>query len=209
VPVLPGTDHTARVAFMWTYDGQQCESIFYVEDDTDDMFANVPATVTILAAAWDANIMPRFYTTAAHVATGFEDVRTVPFAGAVIPESPPTNGSLSSSSPLPGSVNFVIKKSTGNLGRSGRGRMYWPVFEDGNLVGASGMNTTYANLAVTALEDMQSDIETNLAGSKLGIVSYYHDKVLRTAGLFQQITDFGLVDYIVDNQRRRLPGRGR
>lgn len=194
---------------MWTYDNQQCETVFYIEDTTDGIFSNVAATVTDLDAAWDTEIMPHMYTNGLHVATGFEDVRTVPFVGVVIPESPPTAGTLTSIEPIPGSVSIAIKKSTGNLGRSGRGRLYWPLFESGNITNKSSANATYVNAVVAAFESFQSAVETAMPDVKLGIVSYYQDKVLRTAGLFQQITDFGVQDYIVDNMRRRLPGRGR
>ncbi len=206
---LPGTPHAARIAFMWTLIGQQCETVFYIEDTTDGIFADPNATLTDLDAAWDSDIMPLMYNDATHVATGFEDVRTVPFVGLVRPESPPTVGTISASAALPNSVSIAIKKSTGNLGRSGRGRLYWPLFDESNIVSGNSASSSYVNPVVTAFETFQTDVEAALSGVKLGIVSYYQDKVLRTSGLFQQITDFGVIDYVVDNQRRRLPGRGR
>jgi len=206
---LPGTPHTARIAFMYTIGLQECENVFYLEDTTDAMFADVNATLTDLDAAWDTNMMPLMYTTADHVATEFEDVRTLPFAGVVRPVSPQVAGTLTITGELPNSVSIAIKKSTGNLGRGGRGRLYWPLFDESNLVGGNTAHDTYVNAVVTALEAFQADVESSISGAKLGIVSYWLAKVIRTAGLFQQITDFGVSDYIVDNQRRRLPGRGR
>jgi hypothetical protein len=206
---LPGTDHVAKIAIGFVRNPSQLENILHVRDTTDAIFADPVGFLDSVAGFVVSDIMPHMFNDILFNSLGFEDVRTVPFGGLTIGAPTPTAGTLTQTGNYPNSVTLAIKKETGNLGRSGRGRLYWPsmdqsVCSDDNTCGA-----TYASAIKGALLTLQGHIESIHSGISVGVVSYFLDKVLRSAGLFMPITAWSTTDLTLDNQRRRLPGRGR
>lgn len=102
---------------------------------------------------------------------------------------------------LPASVTVALKKSTGLAGRSNRGRFYaWPMWSsDLDPTFTNILNSAYALLVV----EKYTDLLTNLAsgGYPMGVASTVNATI-------RPVTSIVLVDTVVDNQRRRLPGRG-
>jgi hypothetical protein len=187
-----------------------CENVFYLEDTSDNIFVDPTATITHIVTAAIAQLVPHYYPSVAVTGCTFEDVRTVPFGGLDIPITPVPGTKGGGVGGTPASVCLAVKKNTGNLGRSGRGRWFWPV-SDSNAFGAGGNFVTPTFLAdvVTALTNFQNAIESALLPATMGIVSYQTGGAMRSAGLFQQITSFSTSDSFIDSQRRRLPNRGR
>jgi len=206
---LPGTPHVARIAGGWTYGAQQCENTFYVSDSTDAIFTDPDGFCASVATAWETNMIPVMYGQQNFNEVVFEDVRDIPFVGLVHPVTPAVEGDLTTSSPLPANLALAIKRSTGALGRSGRGRLYWQIVADEVISAANFVETGYANDVVAALQGFQTDVEAISGTVLLGINSYFQDNVMRSAGLFQQIIGWSVTDYVVDSMRKRLPGRGR
>lgn len=111
----------------------------------------------------------------------------------------PSAGTLAQT-PLPGNVTVAVKWSTGNRGRSARGRTYHiglcETQVTGNLIDES---------AYTALLNAYSDllVRVNTGVMSLRVVSLWSNKVKRTSGLATPITSAS-IEATVDTQRRRL-----
>lgn len=207
---LPGTPHTAKISLRYTnyLEGNVCESTFAWKDPTDAMFATPTVAAAGVFTAAVSNLIPQLSPFVILDAVGFEDIRTFPFGGIVVPFTATPGTDSAGGSQLPASASLAIKKFTGTLGRSGRGRWYWPIGSSGFLVNGNTVLSAAAVNWAAALASFQAAVEASYTGSQMGIVSYYSAKVLRSAGLFSQITAWGASDLNVDSQRRRLPGRG-
>jgi len=206
-----GTPHVAKIAVGWTYLDTpiQAENIFHIQDSTDSIFADPVGTCNNI---W-THVLAALVAGSSHAiifnSVDFEDVRTVPFGGISVSQMPTAGTHSGGGDTLPSDVCIAVKKGTGNLGRSGRGRWYWPLGVGSALVHPDEVAGAQVTTILTALADFQAGVETVVAGLKMGIVSYRNGGVARPAGLFQQITDWTVADNFVDSQRRRLLGRGR
>lgn len=94
------------------------------------------------------------------------------------------------------STAAVVSLRTNNIGRSYRGRVYLPAFEQGQLTVDGNFNTTSAGTVKTAFETLQSDLGSMGSGS-MGLSVF--SKVLDTG---TDVTEF-LVDSRLRVQRRR------
>jgi hypothetical protein len=206
---LPGTAHTVKVAVKWFTAGQNMVNTFYVRDATDAIFADLAGFGDSVNMAVAADLLPEMYAFLTLLGCDVEDIRVVPFVGFTASAAPGTGGALSATHQLPTNCTFSIKKITGGGGRSGRGRWYWVGMDSADTLTSDIILAARANAMITALVAFQTAIEAISTGLEMGIVSYYHAKVLRVAGLFEQITNWGYADLVLDSQRRRLPGRGR
>lgn len=204
------TPHVAKIAIIWTYQtsGVKCLNTFYLQDTTDAIFSSPSATLAALVTPITNHLVPVTSDQISYIDLEFEDQRTVPYGGIAIPLSPALTGSDTTTSTVPISAALSVKRATGNLSRTGRGRWYWPIANATHLTGLSTVNATWAASIVSALGNFQTDVEAALSPAVLGIVSKQSNKVARTSGLFQRVTAWGVTDLIVDNQRRRLEGRG-
>jgi len=207
---LPGTPHAAKITLGYTnfHEGNQCESVFYLEDVTDAIFVDPTAECNAIYGAALATLIGQLSPFVILNSVGFEDVRTVPFGGLVVPQVPTAGTDAAGGSQLPASASLAIKKSTGLLGRSGRGRWYWPIGSSGFLVDGNNVLPLVATNWAAALQLFQDAVEATVHLPKMGIVSYFTGGVMRAAGQFEQITSWGASDTRVDSQRRRLAGRG-
>jgi len=203
---LPGTPGTAKIALQFTnLDGDsQCENVFYLRDTSGVIFIDPVATCNVIFVDAVGTLIPQLSPFVILNGVSFEDVRTVPFGGVVVPEAPTPGTDSAGGVQLPASASLSIKKTTALLGRGGYGRWYWPIGSAGFLVNG---NTVLAAAAINwaaALQSFQDALETSFVVTEMGIVSYYSATVLRPAGRFAQITHWGAVDLNVDTQRRRL-----
>lgn len=209
---LPGTPHVARLSFLFTFgtDGQKCENVFYIRDTTDAIFADPVTYATGVLAIADTTLKPALDSNVFITGMGFEDVRTFPFGGLEVAQAGVAGTYTIHGSNLPSSVAFAIRKNTATLGRSGRGRWYWPVGGSAHL---SPTNDTVLALSITnwiaALTAFQTAVEAFMGSTEMGIVSYRTANAQRAAGLFSRIISWSAADSNIDNQRRRLTGRGK
>lgn len=207
---LPATADTVKVALGWTApDGQQCENIFYVKDDSGVIVADPVSYANAVAGTLAATLATDLYSNVSFNQVGVEDVGRVPFGGVVVPITPIPGSKASSTKPIPNSCALAIKKVTVALGRNGRGRWYWPITDQAALSDANTVDTTYAGNIVSALGAFHTAVEALVSGSEVGFVSYFTGGAVRGAGVFQRVVSYGVTDHTIDNQRRRLPGRGR
>lgn len=108
--------------------------------------------------------------------------------------------------PAPNNVTLAIKKGTGLVGRSFRGRTYHVGLQElqytGNVIAPA--TVTFLRDAYSALMDLGGPLDI----FELCVLSEVSNGAPRAAGICTPVTGIG-VDPIIDSQRRRLPGRGR
>lgn len=109
------------------------------------------------------------------------------------------------SQPCPNNVTIAISFGTSYRGRSAKGRNYIPLLAQ-NYVENNRVSTVPLEGWTAFYQQIQS--ETLDMGLDMCVVSRYHNKVKRETGETYSIVSIGFRDNIVDNQRRRLPGRG-
>jgi len=205
------TAHCAKIGLTFTHStvNVSCELTLAVQDNTDAIFANASAFATQCFTAVVARLVPQTTNVVVWNGVVFEDVRTVPYGGAFFAQTP-TAGTLgTTTTALPTGTAFAVKKLTGSYGRSHRGRLFWPVWDATHMSAADTYSSTRANALLTALAALQADIEGGALPCKVGIISQQEGKVTRANGLFEQITGWTYADLTIDEQRRRLLGRGR
>lgn len=207
---LPGTPQTMKVALRFQYSGLSDVMLntFYLKDTSEAIFEDYPGVRDAIEAAVNADLKAATGQSVTYIGVELEDVRTVPFGGDYFGFSAPIAGTIATGVQLPSSASFAIKKHSASLGRSFRGRWYWPLGMTGELDSADHLSAAVAGAKVTALTNFQASIEAALADTTMGFVSYFAGGAVRAAGLFNAITEWSYVDQYVDSQRRRLAGRG-
>lgn len=203
--------HCARVAILWTsaVDLQTAENTFYLQDTTDAMFADPGATVDAIWTAFIAHVPAATDPGVIYNGVVFEDVRTVPYGGIDVPETPHPGTLAYTGAGLPSDTCKAVKKSTGTLGRSGRGRWFFPILNSGALNTPDTFTSLVCTTISGALQGFQTALELAITPAKMGIVSFRHNNLPVNPGVFRQITGWGCVNTYVDTQRRRLLGHNR
>lgn len=140
---------------------------------------------------------------------GVEDIRTLPYGGLTVFETPTQGTGYSAAATLPTSSSIAIKRASGSTGRSARGRIYWPLYVDVGFTNADVLGGSRASATVAAVQAWQTAVEAALTPALLGHVSTVTGGAPRSTGIFFHTTSWQLVDDTVDTQRRRLLGRGR
>lgn len=206
-----GTPHTARISLLFhgVSDAQPSENTFYLQDTTDAMFADPAATATLIWGAASSGLFPKVNINTTYTGIVFEDVRTVPFGGLEVAESPVEGGINYSGDVLPSCTCKAIKKNTLTLGRSGRGRWFFPVYQTGQLLSMDEITPTAIGDMIGGLVAFQAALLAVLPAAEMGFVSYQFAGSPRTAGVFETIQSWGVVNNYVDTQRRRLLGHNR
>lgn len=115
---------------------------------------------------------------------------------------------------LPENCTLSFKKNTGLAGRSNRGRWYWVGLSQALQLADRYDGTTAINMtaALNALRDAilaVANCEPVVLSRFSGVDPVTHKPIPRGTGVSHPITNFSLVDNIIDSQRRRLPAHSR
>lgn len=185
--------------------GQIIQNVFYFRRSGGWSEANLLEQLTELLAAWHINIKPLLPTVITLVDLIATDVATEDAEQATLAASAPgTNATAAFENP---GTTFAIKFATDRVGRSYRGRMYWPVLLT-TQVNEGQIASTAAALAIVAgVADMFADT-SSVTGNEHVIVSYMNDCAWRTTAAVTAVRTYTYTDLNLDSQRRRLPGRG-
>lgn len=106
---------------------------------------------------------------------------------------------------LPNSVTLSVHWGTGRIGRSTHGRTYYI----GLCTDQVNANVcTIASDIQTAYDTLRIAYDNFVLNTQFSIVSFVQNNEWRAIPLITPITGVS-VDNTIDNQRRRLPGRGR
>jgi len=196
----------AMVELLLDYDTQQCETTFYVFEDTV-----WTATGLLLLAAtfedwWTTEVRVLVPNTVALRAIKATSLASETAPGIELAVSPPSVGT-GTSPQLPNNVTIALKWVTALRGRSFRGRTYHIGLAEGQVALNAVDSAHLANL-LTAYESINDYLEAVNPDWDLVVASRYSQGLPRVSGLATPITGV-TSDGVIDSQRRRLPKRGR
>lgn len=210
---IPAAD-TARVSMHFTQDGQKVENQFYVQNVTGWDASSLSALGLAVKNWWTAGQQANSPSTLTLVEVVCKDMTTETGTEIVFTTGLPVSGTNSGTA-LPNSITAAIKLLTAMGGRSFRGRQYILGILQGHLNSDQNSFTTTATaLWLTNYNALRTAINSSYTPG-LVIASFFsgvdssHHPIPRSAAVLTPVTGFGFADNLVDNQRRRLPGRGR
>lgn len=186
----------------------QCELTFAVNDPSGDIFANAG---TFLADAWaavTAHLVPASDDATTFNAVGLEDQRTVPYGGLIIAHTGTPGTGVTGGQQMATSACIAVERRSAGLGRSSRGRVYYPTWSTAWLSGLDQVDAAKLANLVTALGAFQTAVEGGTYPCGMGIVSKVTGGVPNVPPIFKQTVSWLNSDVFVDSQRRRLVGRG-
>jgi hypothetical protein len=205
------TPDTVRVAVTYTHSTEpiQCELTFALQDASGLIMTDPSTTAAAVYTAAAANWQPQMAPEVVLNGVIYEDVRTIPFGGLTFSFTDVPGTFSGGTAPIPTDSCLAVSRLSGSLGRSARGRVYWPIWDQAELAFADEVDPTHAAAIVTALEAFSGALETALPSATLGMISQQTGGVVRGTGLFVETLAWAIVDNHIDSQRRRLVGRGR
>lgn len=212
-PFIP-VPNTAFIEMVYSYAGSTIENTFHVQKSTPFTAAEL-RTLALAFNAWDGTTAPTWASirTQNSILTTIKsralDSAAAPIDIYVLPV--PRAGAVSAGINLPGNVTFALTWQTGLAGRSQRGRLYFPGLNGFILQGTPNQNlvaASWANDCVTRMNNLISQISALGSGHKLVVTSYMSNGVWRAVGQNTIILNAAYANLAVDNQRRRLAGRG-
>lgn len=160
---------------------------------------------TAVRDAWQTNmlpILPGNYLGISCVGRGLRtetDFEETLSFGAVAAGTLPETG-------LSNNVSIAIQFKTGLIGRSNRGRNFWPLLTEESVTNNT-VSTARINSILAAYNALRT--ATNEFGIfQLSVLSRQQDGVLLPSAVTTPVTAFAVANNVVDSMRRRLPGRG-
>lgn len=202
-PFIPAPN-TARVRMQYTEFGQTLENVFHFESTGPFTVADLTALAASVVTEWNSNIKPiqssgvtldLVECTALDSSSGFQVTQNVG-----------TIGGVTGVAAAPTSVTLAIKFTTGLIGRSQRGRLYFIGTNNGQLT-ADQYNSSNAAGILSAYVTFFGHVVAT-TGFLHVVVSYCNAKAWRAIAQRTPVTGYALTDINIDSQRRRLAGRG-
>lgn len=201
----PPTPNVAEATMTFLQDGQYVinKHAFVNTAGWDEGSLNNLGTAIV--EWWDTNLKEMVANTVSLQAVEVVDLTEGSNLGITVQTGLPIFGT-GTSPQMPNNVTLAIKKGTGLVGRSFRGRTYHIGLQEAQVVGNTVDSTVVANLRTRY--DLLREPLGVLIPVDLCVLSEETGGVPRTEGICTPVTGIG-VDPVIDSQRRRLPGRGR
>lgn len=202
---------TVLVEFRMTADLQQVENTIYFTFQDPYGATEMTALGEDMVTWWVANLAPLIWSGVQlrEVVVTDLDSATGPQVS-VIPAT--TTFGEQNLAPLPNSVSLTVSFRTALRGRSFRGRNYVVGLVEAQTSGANVVDGATLAAYINAYEGLIAIAGANGADwvvvSRFSGVDGNGDPIPRATGIATPITTVLVVDNVVDNQRRRLPGRG-
>lgn len=201
----PLTPNTAEVTMEFRQDGQYLYNKHHFKSDAGWNEGSLNNLGTAVRAWWDTNLRQLVSKNVQLTAITCRDLSVADGVQTAVTVGLPLTGNKDGAF-IPNSVTVAVKKATGRSGRSFHGRTYHVGLVDNQYAA-----NTLTPLIVNALRDAYTAlIDPNgvLLPGQLSVLSEVTAGEWRATGIATYVTGIA-VDNTIDNQRRRLPGRGR
>lgn len=196
--------------FTDTAGDARCEITFAIHSSDDSVPNNAPGFAIVFNNAVTAHLAPVSPNDVLWTGCIYEDIRTVPYGGAQFPMAPVAGGVATGTTAMPNSNAIAIRRQSTALYRSGRGRVFFPIWAQSYMASQNLYTAGPINNIVTGLGAFQLALETAATFVvEVGHVSFQTGKVPNNPGIFHRTVSWSYTDLTPDVQRRRLPGRGR
>lgn len=200
---------TAEVRMEYILNGENCENVYHVANDSGEAF-----TLTQLLdiggafADWeDASAKPQRTTACALHNITVTDLTSLTSDRVTIPVVPPIAGTQGGDSQA-NNVTLACKADVHNRGRGKNGRTFWIGLSEGQTNG-SNITSAARDAIVLALNAIITDIEAVNPTYRLVIVhrvvGHVHPPVAGTSQVFL----YSVTDDTLDSQKNRLPNHRR
>lgn len=198
------TPNAASVEWRYLIDEQQVENRVNFILDAPPSTGDLENLANACAAWRDAELRPLQASAVQLREVYVTDQSAVDAPTFSLALSPPLAGGVAAD-PLPNNCSLCISFRTANRGRSARGRLYHIGLAENQQVASSVLGSV-ANALLAAYQALPSYVAP--VGWQMAVISKTLNKVARTEGFKYPITTIGIVDLVIDSQRRRLPSRG-
>lgn len=203
------TPNVALVELIFSLHGSVVENTLFFEAGATPDASQMLDLGTAVGTWWADEVAPFLSQEITLTRVDVSGQESLSSPGVSIPRIPADAGSVADNA-LPANCALCISFRTSLGGRSFRGRNYVAGVTEGNS-GGSSIATANANGILSAYNALQSFVSANVLSESWQwvVVSKFSGGLPRASGVTTPITSAILVDYVVDSQRRRLPGRGR
>jgi hypothetical protein len=203
------TPNTVQAELVYSLHSQVVENTLSFEGASTPAAADMQELATALAAWWTSGVAPYVSGELGLTRVDIRGLEASASASYSHPILPVSTGTINDHA-LPGNCALCVSFRTALSGRSFRGRNYVPGITEGNTSGST-IAAANANGIALAYNNLQTYLNTNIFGLAWTwvVVSTRSGNADRASGVTTPVTSAILVDYVVDSQRRRLPGRGR
>ena len=201
----PPTENVAEVTMTFLQDGQYVINKHHFLNTSGWDEGSLNNLGTAVREWWDTNIKAHAPTNLSLREIEVVDLTLGSGLGITVATGLPIAGT-SSSPAMPNNVTLAIKKGTGLVGRSFRGRTCHIGLTDAD-VDINTVNPTGVSYLTDAYDALREPLGVVIPVD-MCVLSEVSGGVQRAAGICTPVTGIA-VDPIVDSQRRRLPGRGR
>jgi len=201
---IPAPD-CARAVMNYTVFDQQIANVFYFRRSGGWDLANLEEQANEMRSAYNSRLAPLLGTAVVLLDITITNVAVVDDEKYVLPCN--DAGTYSSAVFETTGNTFAIKFNTHRVGRSYRGRMFWPLLNANAVNDGKITNSTIADSMIGAIALFFADVSA-VTGNEHVIVSYQNDCEWRTDGVYTLVAGYTYHDLNLDSQRRRLPGRG-
>jgi len=194
---------TAEATPIFLVNGQLIQNTYHGRKSGGYSTADLEAFAEAVDLSVAAHQLPLLSTEVTYVRT---EVRGLEFENdQVVIDSTSTDPGTIASPPLPLSVSFAVKRTSGFTGRSARGRVYWPSVNLAQVLATDENRMAVSNAAavVNAIEEMRLDIVA--AGWVPVIVSRFANGAPRAEGVTFNWTGTSSDDNRFDSRRDRMP----
>lgn len=196
------SENTYRVELRYLYDGQKCVNVFHVNyalGSGPDHFV----AIADIFKDWMVGLKAFQPSTCSLRTIAITDLNEENGESREIGTGLPIVGT-GATAQLPNNVTIAVKWTTGQSGRSFRGRTYHIGLCEGNVV-ANRLDDVTVGYMTTSYNYLLSALATE--GYVLVVRSIILNGGPRFAGVQTPILN-ATIDPTLDSQRRRLPGRG-
>lgn len=193
-------ENNARFCLFMTHNGIKVMNTFHIQSANSSWTSlELRDMAGVLKFWWENNIKAKVSssTVLTHILGTSLHTQISPVYDSY--EGMPVTGT-GTGTPLPGNVTIAVKWTTGNRGRSARGRTYHIGLCEEQVTGNLLDESFYTGL-LTAYQSLLTAVNTGVYS--LRVVSLWSNKVARTTGLAIPITAAS-IESTIDTQRRRL-----
>lgn len=201
---IPAPD-CARAVMNYTVFDQQIANVFYFKRPGPWDLGSLQEQAEEMRSAWNVRLSPLLSAAVVLLDITITNVAVEDDEKYVLPCN--DVGTYSSAAFETTGNTFCIKFNTHRVGRSYRGRMYWPLLNANAVNDGKIASSGIADSMIGALALFFADV-AGVTGNDHVVVSYQNGCEWRTTAEATQVLTYTYTDLNLDSQRRRLPGRG-
>lgn len=201
----PPTENVAEVTMTFLYNNQYCINKHHFVNTAGWDEGSLNNLGTAVRQWWADEIQASAPSTLSLIEIEVIDLTEGSGLGVTVQTGLPLVGA-NAAQQLPNNVTVAVKKGTGLVGRSYRGRTYHIGLTEAN-VDLNTLNASTQTLLQNAYDALREPLGIAIPVD-MCVLSETTGGVQRAEGVCTVVTGIG-VDPVIDSQRRRLPGRGR